>query len=100
MKILDELLTLADRKEYYEHVKPWPKENDKEAPPRSPKLLTKDANTAHDNIKRLLGENDKLYANQLELRRDLRRVVVIAAIAVIASWSPLWLPLLKRLAGL
>lgn len=99
MKILDELLTLADRKEYYEHgAKPWPKDWQEQSPDGTPR--SKAENKAHDNLKRMLRENDILLSNQFQLRRDLRRVIVIAVILVVASWSPLWLPLLKRLAGL
>lgn len=97
MKILAELLTLADRKEYYENgATPWPKAWQEKTPDGKPRSQAE--NKANDNFKRLLRENDRLYANQQELRRDLRRVIVIAAICVIASWSPLWLPLLLKLA--
>lgn len=93
MKILEELLTLADRTEYYkEGAKPWPKEWQDAKPPAE--------NKAHDNFKRLLRENDILLANQFTQRRNFRRVIIIAASLVALSWTPLWLPLLKRLAGL
>lgn len=99
MKILEDLLTLADRGEYYEGgIKPWVRPPNGKPPERSAEELSKDATKAHDNIKRLLGENDKLIANQFKLRTELRVVIFCAVVVVIAAWSPLWLPLLLKLA--
>lgn len=96
----EELLTLADRSEYYKNgTKPWPDEWQKPHP--------KGENAAHDRIKLLLGENDKLIANQLALRESLKdlerakkRERGIAISVILAAWSPLWLPLAMKWVGL
>lgn len=97
--MIEQLLTLADRTEYYKDgANPWPKDWQEQSPDGTPR--SKAENKAHDNLKRLLRENDILISNQFKLKRALRNVVYFCALAVLAAWSPLWLPLLMKLAGL
>jgi hypothetical protein len=97
VKILEDLLTLADSSQYYKNgAEPWPKEWQEQTPDGRPR--SEGENKVNDNIKLLLRDRDRLQENQFRLRRMMKRIIYCAAIAVIASWSPLWLPLLKRLA--
>lgn len=94
---LEDLLTLADRAEYYAAgARPW----NEEGRERPVEKLSPDVNKAHDNIRKLLVENDKLLANQFALRKLLKRVIYWAGAAIVAAWMPLWVPLLMKWAGL
>ncbi len=92
----EDLLTLADRTEYYQRgAEPW----DKVADPRPPEKLSPDMNKAHDNIRRLLRENDVLIANQFKLRKAQTKLLYLAGLAILAAWTPLWVPLILHWAG-
>lgn len=91
--MFEDLLTLADSTEYYKQgAEPWPEDWKKGKP--------EGENKVNDNIKLLLRDRDRLQENLLRVRRMLKRVIYFACLAVLAAWSPLWLPLLMKIAGL
>jgi len=83
--MLDELLTLADATEYYQGgIEPW--EHDDPPPPEdlTPEKLAKAGDKAHDNIKLLIRDRDRLQANQLVLNKQN------AALLDARKWQRIW----------
>jgi hypothetical protein len=83
--------------EFYRHAQRWEKHPEV---PRSPEELTKDANIAHDNLKELVAERDRLQKVVLVLNARTVWLVrlVIASNVIWASaffyvfrWAAPWI---------
>jgi hypothetical protein len=94
----DDVLRPSDW-EFYQSLEKWAPPAEPESP-RSPEELTKDANRAHDNLKELVAERDRLQKAVILLTtrtKWLMRLLVaswvswIGAFVYIFKWAAPWI---------